>query len=82
MDKGATVSACDEDVAMRAVGEVFAKIQLHIICTVKQEQPLLMLTGQPSKGILFRFTYSLGESNVSKVCSDSVGIAGIHKEDL
>jgi hypothetical protein len=53
MDKGATVSACDEDVAMRAVGEVFAKIQLHIICTVKQEQPLLVLTGKPSKGILF-----------------------------
>jgi len=53
MGKSATVSACNEDVAMRAAGEVAVKIQLHIICTVKEEQPLLVLTGQPSKGILF-----------------------------
>ena len=47
------VSTCDEDIAMGAVGEVVAKIELCVICIIEQEQPPLLLPGKPIKSILF-----------------------------
>ena len=59
-----TVPGSDQDVTVGAVGKIVAKIQVCIVCIIKQEQPLLMLLSKPVKRVLPRFAYFLGESNI------------------
>ena len=77
-----TVSASDQNVAMRAAGEIITKIKGGIIRVIEQEQPLLVLHSKPIKCVLPGITYSFGESDGSEVCVCYLGSAGINEIDI